>query len=259
MGTENVIHIRLPITRVIRLLVLVVGFLTLASLGQHFLDYVWAREGWGHEEIIAIPLRFNVGEDANVPTWYSSFTLLLCSVLLAMIAAAKKWRSDRYTLHWAALSLIFLLMSIDEVATIHEALGETVGAVAELFVGYAPGGLLYAAWVIPGAIFVLVVALAYLRFFFHLPRKTRLWFLVAAVLFVGGAIGMEMLSARLSSFYGWENLENVPDNVKMVIAIQTALEELLEMSGVLVFIYALLSYTSSYVSEITLRIHAGDK
>jgi hypothetical protein len=240
-------------------LVLVVGFLTLASLGQHFLDYVWSREGWGHEEIIAIPLRFNVGEDANAPTWYSSFALLLCSVLLAAIAAAKKRRSDRYTLHWAALSVIFLLMSIDEVATIHEALGETVGAVAELFIGYAPGGLLYAAWVIPGAIFVLVVALAYLRFFFHLPSSTKLWFLVAAALFVGGAIGMEMLSARLSSFYGWENLENVPDNVKMVIAIQTAIEELLEMLGVIVFIYALLSYASSYVNEITLRIHAGDK
>ena len=240
-------------------MVLVVVFLTLASLGQHFLDYVWDREGWGHKEIIAIPLRFNVGEDASIPTWYSSFALLLCSVLLAAIAAAKKRHNDRFTFHWAALSILFLLMSMDEVATIHEALGESVGVVAELFFDYDPGGLLYAAWVIPGAIFVLVVALAYLSFFFHLPRKTKLWFLVAGVLFVGGALGMEMLSARLSSFYGWENLENMPNNVKMVIAVQTALEELFEMLGVVVFIYALLSYAGSYVNEINLRIHAGNK
>ena len=161
-------------------------------------------------------------------------------------------------LHWSILSGIFLLMSIDEVAKIHEALGETVAAVLG-FVGYSPGGLLYAAWVIPGAIFVFVVALAYLRFFFDLPKKTRLWFLVAGALFVVGALGMEMLNSRLSSFYGWEGLESMPNKVKMIIAVQTALEELFEMSGVVVFIYALLSYASSYVNEISLRIHADKK
>lgn len=237
---------------------LVVVLLTLASLGQHFLDYVWGREGWGDEGLIAIPLTFNVGEDTSVPTWYSSFALLLCSALLAVIAAAKKWRSDRYTLHWTALSVIFLLMSIDEVATVHEASAETVGVVSRFF-GYAPSGLLYAAWVIPGAIFVFVVLLAYLRFLAHLPKETTRWFLVAGALFVVGALGMEMLSARLSSFYGWENLENMPDKVKMVIAVQTAIEELFEMSGVVVFIYALLSYAGSYVKEVTVQIHNDDK
>jgi hypothetical protein len=237
---------------------LVVVFLTLASLGQHFLDYLWSREGWNHEGLLAVPETFNVGEDANVPTWYSSFTLLLCSLLLAVIGAAKKRRSDRFALHWTVLSVIFLLMSIDEVATIHEASGEALGSIFRSL-GFSLSGLLYANWVIPGILFVFVVALAYLRFFFDLPRKMRLWFLVAGALFVVGALGMEMLSSRLSSFYGWENLQSLPTNVKILIAVQTAAEELLEMSGVVVFIYALLSYASSFVSEITVRIHSNDK
>src|SRR5215213_2138609 len=131
--------------RITLALIVVVLFLTLASLGQHFLDYLWSREGWANEGLIAIPLRFNVGEEANVPTWYSSVTLLVCSLLLAVIAAVKKAQGDRYALHWIFLSVIFLVMSVDEVAMIHESLGETVATVLGL-VGYSPSGLLYAAW-----------------------------------------------------------------------------------------------------------------
>jgi len=241
--------------RVSLALIVVVVFLTLASLGQHFLDYLWSREGWAQEGLIAVPLKFNVGEESNVPTWYSSITLLVCSLLLAVIAAAKKAQGDRYTLHWVILSAIFLVMSVDEVAMLHEALGETVATVLG-FVGYSPSGVLYAAWVIPGAIFVFIVALAYLRFLFDLPRRTMLWFFVAGAIFVIGALGLEILSSRLSSLYGWENLESMPDKVKIVIAVQTAIEELFEMSGVVVFIYALLSYISTYVKEVTVQVRA---
>ncbi len=240
-------------------LMLMVFVLTLASLGQHTLEYFWGRAGWGYEGLLAIPQTFNLGEDANVPTWYSSFMLLVCSILLAVIAAAKKRRRDRYTLHWAVLSGIFLLMSVDEVATVHEAVGDALGSVFKSL-GFTVAGLLYANWVIPGTIFVCVVLFAYLRFLVALPKETRRWFLVAGALFVAGAIGAEMLSSRLVSLYGsWEHLENLPDNIKLVIVMQTTIEELLEMSGVVVFVYALLSYASSYVNEITVRIQAPNK
>ena len=49
-----------------------------------------------------------------------------CSVrcLLAVVAVAKRQRNDRYSLHWSALSIILLLLSLDEVASIHEAIGQ---------------------------------------------------------------------------------------------------------------------------------------
>ncbi len=234
-------------------LAMAVLFLTCASLAAQFFMYIWGREG-----LLAFLPVFNVGEDANIPTWYSSFMLLLCSILLATIAAASKRYSDRYTLHWSVLSIILLFLSIDEVATIHEHTGEVFKSLVEAR-GFTPSGFIYSAWVVPGLVFAFVVALAYLRFLVNLPRKTRNLFLIAGVVFVAGAIGMETLSARLMSFYGWENWGYVPDTTKMAIAIQTAIEELLEMLSIIVFIYALLSYASSYVKEMAiLLVHESD-
>ena len=229
-------------------LALAVLVLSFASLAAQFLMYVWGREG-----LLAFLPVFNVGEDANIPTWYSSFTLLLCSILLATIAAAKKRQSDRYTLHWGVLAGIFLLMSVDEVARMHEHVGEVFKSLLE-GVGFTPSGFVYFTWVIPGAVFVFIVALAYLRFLLSLPRKTATLFLLAGALFVAGALGMEMISARLISIYGVENWDSIPNTLKAVVAIETAVEELLEMLGIVVFFYALLSYASLYLKEVTIQV-----
>ncbi len=229
-------------------LILAVLFLTFTSLAAQFFMYMWGREGF----LALLPL-FDVGEDANIPTWYSSFQLLLCSALLATVAAAKKRHRHRYTFHWGVLSIIFLLLSIDEVATIHEHAAEVVDSLLEAVGFTSPGGLLYATWVIPGTAFVLIVALAYLPFLAHLPRKTLILFLVSGTLFVLGALGFEMLSARLVSSYGWEVV--IPDTtIRVTIAVQTAIEELLEMMSIVVFIYMLLSYLSSYLKEVIVQI-----
>jgi hypothetical protein len=106
---------RISAQKVTRLLLLTVLCLTLASLGSQFLIYIWGSNG------LLAPLQtFNTGHDTNIPTWYSSFALFLSSILLAIIATAKKRNKDRYTLHWFFLFGIFLLLSIDEVAMIHE-------------------------------------------------------------------------------------------------------------------------------------------
>ena len=62
---------------------------------------------------------------------------------------------------------------------------------------------------------------------------------------------MEVLTANLESIYG--GYDNQPVAVKILAIIQTAIEELLEMLGVVVFIYALLSYISSYLKEATVQ------
>ena len=128
------------------------------------------------------------------------------------------------------------------------------------FTGFTPSGFIYYAWVVPGAIFVLIVALAYLRFFASLPRKTRRQFLVAGALFVLGALGMEMLSAQLISSYGGvESLNSMPDIIRISAAVVTAGEEFLEMLSIVVFIYALLSYAGFYVKEITVQVDTDNE
>ena len=56
----------------------------------------------------------NVGEDSSIPTWYSSLALMLCSVLLATIALARRVQHDRDVLYWGLLSVLFLYLVADE-------------------------------------------------------------------------------------------------------------------------------------------------
>jgi hypothetical protein len=233
-----------------RALITAVLLITLASLAARVAKYAWGYEG------LLQPLRlFDVGEESNIPTWFSSLQLLLCSVLLAAIAVAQKRRGGRYGLHWGVLSLIFMLLSLDEGATIHEAMGQELERLLGSTTGFEPGGLISFFWVVPGAAFMLVVLLAYLRFLAHLPGSTRRLFLLAGALFVLGALGMEMLSAQVVSASGgeadWESVSGLP---KIVVGLQTSVEEMLEMLGVAVFAYALLAYMGSYVEGISVRV-----
>lgn len=207
---------------------LVVIFLTLAGLLTQ-LSLYYQGDYPLKDTLVRL---FDVGGENSVPTWYSSLALLLCSALLALLARESSRVGDRFTKHWAILAVIFAGLSMDEVASLHESLSN-LGPL--LRVGE---GLLYYAWVIPGGLFVLVVALAYLGFLAALPMRTRMLFIAAAGLFVSGALGAEMISARQADLYGKDEI--------LYPAIK-AVEELLEMLGVLVFLYALLSHAASYV------------
>ncbi len=104
-------------------------------------------------------------------------------------------------------------------------------------------GYLYYSWVILGGFFVVAVGLSYLRFLAHLPAVTRRLFLVAGSLYVGGVLGVEMMGAHWDSLYGQANL-----GYAMIVAV----EEMLEMAGIVVFLYALCSYIEQDMKEIRL-------
>jgi len=178
---------------------------------------------------------FALGSDGNVPQWYSASMLLVCAVLLAAIAGAAETGSHR--IRWKGLSAVFVYLSVDEAASIHEKLSSVLEA------RFSPSGVFSYAWVIPYAFLVLVFVLFYAKFLYDLPANTRLLFLAAGVLFVGGALGAEMINARSDSSYGREHL---------AYFLGTHIEELAEMLGVLVFFYALLSYIGLHVEEVEL-------
>jgi hypothetical protein len=245
---------------IVRALIIAVLLITLVSLAARFALYMW-----GEEELLQ-PLRiFDVGEERSIPAWFESLQFLLCSMLLAVVAVAKKQRGDRYRLHWSVLSIILLLLSLDEVASIHEAIGQQSEHLLHSATGFTPSGAISFFLVVPGAAFTLIVVLAYLRFLAQLPQTTRRLFLFAGALFVLGALGIEMLSAQvLSSSEGivsWvvssgsmvdrESASAIP---RLIVGLQTSIEEMFEMLGLTVFVYALLAYIRSYVENINARV-----
>lgn len=191
-----------------------------------------------------------VGSDTSVPAWYSSVALLLCSMLLAVIAAARRRDGGRFGLRWAGLSLIFLYLSADEMLRLHERASDKVVQPVFGYLDMEASGLLNYPWIALYGPLVLVFALVYFGFWLALPPRTRVLFLAAGALFVGGGIGVEALNALYDDLYGHESL---------VAEAMTHLEELSEMLGVVVFVYALLSYAASDPLLRGLRVGTGEK
>jgi hypothetical protein len=192
----------------------------------------------------------SVGSDTSVPAWYSSLALLFCSALLAVTAMARRRNGDRFALRWAGLSLVFLYLSADEMLRLHERASDKVVQPIFKYLGVEAEGLLNYPWIALYAPLVLVFALAYFGFWIALPAKTRILFLAAAALFVGGGIGVEAFNALYDDLYGHEDL---------VAEAMTHLEELFEMMGVVTFVYALLSYVAADPLLRDLRVGVGEK
>lgn len=185
---------------------------------------------------LAAPL--NLGREANIPTFYSALMLVFCSALLAAIAFYKRGEGGRYVRHWGVLAGIFLCLGFDEASKLHEMMSRPTRSLLNL-----EGGLLHYSWVVPGLVFVLVVFLSYLRFLRDLPRTTAILFLLAGALFVGGAVGVEILGSRHAGVHG---------NANLTAQMLAWLEETLEMLGVVVFAHALMTYMSANLGELRL-------
>lgn len=194
------------------------------------------------------PLRFlstlfDLNAEANPPTWYSSFMLLVSSGLLSLIVLDKIRKRDLYARHWAVLAIGFLYLSIDEGSRLHDRL------VAPLRSELNLSGPFYYSWVILAVPALLIIGVWYLRFFLHLPRRSQLLFAFAAATYIGGAVGVEVATGLYEQFRGSVG------RADLVFELLVALEEGGEMVGVLIFIYALMSYLRSNIGAVHLRFN----
>lgn len=189
----------------------------------------------GYDVALGFVPQFALGMEYNIPTYFSALLLLSAAVLLAVITMAKRQQERERTFQWSLLAAIFFYLSVDEAAGLHELLNYPMSLVTET------SGLLYYGWVLPVLVAVFVFAVAYLRFLFDLPQTVRMLFAVAGVLYVGGALGMEMVGGLYADTYGAGN---------PTYATLATIEETLEMTGALVFVYALLRYARDEVEEL---------
>lgn len=209
--------------------------LILLSIGGQFSKFVLE-----HAILAALAPLFYVDMEQNIPTLFSVFLLLFVALLLAVIATLNRKQRDAHMSKWAVLSFGFLFMAFDEAFQVHERLNIPVGTL----LGDGSLGVFYFPWVIPGIALVFILGLFFLRFWLHLPATTRFMFLMAASIYLGGAIGIELIGSSHAELHGYEN---------WTYSMIATLEESLEMAGLIVFIWALLKYCAGSYKEVRFR------
>lgn len=239
LETEKLITLQ-PL-KVVRFLGFIVVLLILANIATQIMNFVV-----GHNYVYGLVPLFDMDGEHNIPAYFSAIILLIAAFLLSTIASFKKRKGDSYARRWRILSIIFLYLTMDEAACIHELLFRPTQEI--LGTGWLPSPFL--GWVIPGSALVLIFALSYWKFLLHLPAKSRRLFLIAGILYAGGAVGMELITIYYANLYGTKSL--------LPYAIMSTVEETLEMAGIILFIYALLDYIASSVKEIRFRVVGTD-
>ncbi|MCR2793864.1 hypothetical protein NQ156_12390 [Microbacterium sp. zg.Y625] len=172
---------------------------------------------------------FDMDSETSIPTWFNMMLLLGISVTLGAIARATAMRRERRM--WAILAVTFLFLSLDEGAALHESLMFATRNLLGI-----TGGPLWYAWVIPVGIALLIAAPFVVGFVLRLPARTRGLMILAAALFLGGAIGIEVVSATA----GAEVESFLRDEYDPVVWTLAAFEETLELAGLTVMAAAVI-------------------
>lgn len=226
------VKIALSPQKIFIFLLLVILFLTLGHGAGLF-----SRHVLGHPSVYGLVPMFEFGGEGNLVAAYSASALLFASLLLGVIAWVHRAKGEKFKA-WLMLSLIFLFLSIDEYAALHEHLTDPVRGMVDVT------GYLYYAWVIPYSLALLVFVASYARFLLRLPRETALLFVISGTVFIAGAIGFELLGGN----------EHYVHGLGTSLTALVFVEELLEMLGIALFNFALLRYIVKTFGEVVMTL-----
>jgi len=170
---------------------------------------------------------FDLDEEESFGTWFNSGILMVAAVLLVHQARVIHAQGKAWHRSWLVLGIGFLFLSVDEIAGMHEWVNTMMGDTP---------------WTVIGFPILVLVALAYLPFLWHHRGRTALLFLLAGAFYGGGAVGVEHFTdSEVNSLH---------------YNMWTALEEGMEMMGVIVFIYAVLDHMRGTPDQ-AVRVEVG--
>ena len=201
------------------LVIISLSFFVLHCASEALIHFAGVSEKFYQDFFDAI----NLDEEFNLTAIYSGLLLYASSFLLKEIAISSQGGKRR---DWMLLSKVFLFLAFDEVFQVHE-----------LFV--IPGLRQYlhpslaSIWVIPYGILSALFSFKFIPFFLKLRSKVSVLSLISGGVYVSGAIAFEALNSwlvrtdqiSLSSFY---------------YELISGFEELFEMLGIIIFLYALM-------------------
>ena len=210
--------VAISLTPMRRALVLAIASVSLAGLAAelylHLADSIGPSElEWG--------TWLSLGYESNLPSWFACCLLFTCGLLLACLGALAGLTEAGHRLRWKFLAGAFFFVSLDELVGLHERANDW----------YEGHGILYYSWVLVGGAAVLAIGLLIWPLLRDLHERTRRRFIAAAVLYVTGALFIELPLGYVAERGGDESL---------TYALIDWCEETLELSGTGLFLATLL-------------------
>ena len=182
--------------------------------------------------------KFSLEEEGNFPAYFSAFILLVSAALFTLIGKGRRLQQHGSWKYWSGLGFIFLFLSLDEAVQIHEKLDTEL-----IWSSFDTTGLLAWPWVILYASLSLGLLSLYFRFWLSLSTGYRIAYAVAAFVYIGSALGFEMLEALEYTTHG---------RVTTRYIIYTSLEEILEMAAIIFLIHTNLQYLISRIPNLNI-------
>ena len=183
----------------------------------------------------------DVNHEGSIPTWYATITLASCAAMLAVISVDAARRGKPYPLQWAALAVIFALLSLEEILGVHSEATARLRSIVSITDG--PGYAI--ALVVIAIVGLVVLALLFGRFYLQLPSRWRTWFTIGGVVYLIGVFASDAVGDYLISAAGEPTL---------AYDVVLTVEEALEMTGVLIFIVMLLEYIRTFVGSVSFAV-----
>jgi hypothetical protein len=171
---------------------------------------------------------FDLDQEGNLPSWYSA-SLWTFAALLAFGAAVQRQKSQRTRNRWTALGVLYLFLGMDEMSSFHEMLGIPLRRIQALVSWF------HYAWLGYGLVFTSLVAAYFAPFVLRLPRYVLGCVLLAAGIYLFGAVGLEWYAGMVR-----DGVLRYPLGLSEFHEI--IVEEFLEMAGVILLIHGLLVY-----------------
>jgi len=220
--TDSTIDLTISSSRFVTFQVaLVSGILALGTVGYAIQTFT------GHRSMLGFLRLFDVGNEQSFATYLSTMLLLLAAALLYVAYRGKKQQDARHRHYWLLLCWLFVYLSVDEAASIHENFGKVYEHLVRSEV--LPRLLDSHEWLPFGVLFVVVAGSIFLPFLFKLPRDTAALMFLAGTIFITGAIGFEFLGAVMLK------TGVVASNREFLYLLRRIAEEGLEMFGVVLF------------------------
>ena len=123
----------------------------------------------GHGKLLGLIPFLDVSEEQSLPTYFSSLNLLLSSLLLFLLYVITRGGDFRRYRYWLYLSLLFLLLSVDEASSIHEKFTQL-----QRYTGVLVPFIQTHSWILYGVLFTVVVGVFFIPFLVALSSRTAL-------------------------------------------------------------------------------------